>query len=174
MSSGATPGPACYGQGGKDPTVTDADLKQFVKENPTFLTVPENVLARTILVATVPSDDAAARKAKKAKAEGLRKQLLAGADFSKLAATMSDDPTRVRGGQLPALRRGQVTDTMFENAAFAQKEGEIGSIIETQYGFVILQVQKHTLANTLKLDDAWFTDPRPRATTAPATNRALP
>ncbi len=133
---------------------TDADLKQFVKENPTLLNIPENVVARTILVATVPSDDAAARKAKKAKAEGIRKQLLAGAEFGKLAATMSDDPTRTRGGQLPALRRGQVTDLVFEKAAFSQKEGEVGPIVETQYGFVILQVQKHTLATTLKLDDA--------------------
>jgi len=133
--------------------VTDADLKQFVKENPTLLSVPENVVARTILVATVPSDDAAARKAKKTKAEGLRKQLLAGADFGKLAATMSDDPTRTRGGQLPALRRGQVTDTMFEKAVFAQKEGEIGPVTETQYGYVILQVQKHTFPSTLKLED---------------------
>jgi parvulin-like peptidyl-prolyl isomerase len=137
----------------KVPAVTDADIKQFVKENPALLNVPENVLARTILVATVPSDDAAARKAKKVKAEGIRKQLLAGADFGKLAATLSDDPTRVRGGQLPALRRGQVTDSVFEKAAFSQKEGEIGPITETQYGYVILQVQKHTLAGTLKLDE---------------------
>lgn len=132
---------------------TDADIKQFVKDNPSLLTVPENVTARTILVATLPSDDAAARKAKKTKAEGIRKQLLNGADFGKLAATMSDDPTRTRGGQLPALRRGQVTDKVFENAAFIQKEGEIGPIVETQYGFVILQVQKHVKAGTIKLDE---------------------
>lgn len=137
----------------KVPAVTDADLKQFVKENPNLLNVPENVTARTILVAVVPSDDAAARKAKKAKAEGLRKQLLANADFGKLAATMSDDPTRGRGGQLPPLRRGQVTDKVFENAVFSQKEGEIGPVIETQYGYVILQVQKHVKAATIKLDE---------------------
>ena len=136
------------------PVAADADLKQFVKDNPTLLNVPENVIARTILVATVPSDDAAARKTKKAKAEGLRKQLLAGADFAKIAATQSDDPTRTSGGQLPALRRGQVTDSVFENAAFSQKEGDIGPVTETQYGYIILQVQKHTLASTLKLEDA--------------------
>ena len=137
----------------KVPAATDAELKQFATDNPTLLNIPENVIARTILVATVPSDDAAARKTKKAKADAIRKQLLAGADFAKIAATQSDDPTHTRGGQLPALRRGQVTDSVFENAAFSQKEGDIGSVIETQYGYVILQVQKHTLANTLKLDD---------------------
>jgi len=46
-----------------------------------------------------------------------------------------------------------VTDTMFEKAVFAQKEGEIGPVTETQYGFVILQVQKHTWPTTLKLED---------------------
>ncbi|MCX7009960.1 MAG: peptidylprolyl isomerase [Kiritimatiellaeota bacterium] len=132
---------------------TDADIKQFIKDNPTLLTVPENVTARTILVATLPSDDAAARKTKKAKAEGIRKQLLAGADFAKLAASVSDDPTRAHGGQLPSLRRGQVTDKIFENAAFSQKEGEIGPIVETQYGYVILQVQKHVKAGMIKLED---------------------
>lgn len=137
----------------KVPTVTDADLKQFAKDNPDLLKMPENVSARTILVAVLPADDAAARKAKKAKADGIRKQLLGGANFGQLAATMSDDPTRTNGGQLPALRRGQVTDKVFENAVFSQKEGDIGPVIETQYGYVILQVQKHVKATTLKLDD---------------------
>ncbi len=137
----------------KVPAVTDADLKQFVKDNPDLLKVPENVTARTILVAVLPADDAATRKAKKTKAEGIRKQLLGGASFEQLAATMSDDPTRTNGGQLPALRRGQVTDKVFEDAIFSQKEGALGPVVETQYGYVILQVQKHVQATTLKLDD---------------------
>jgi peptidyl-prolyl cis-trans isomerase C len=137
----------------KVPAATDADLKQFLKDNPDFLKVPENVTARTLLVAVRPADDAAARKTKKAKAEGLRKQLLGGANFGTLAATESDDPTRANGGQLPPLRRGQVTDKVFEEAAFSQKEGDIGPVIETQYGYVIIQVQKHVKASTLKFED---------------------
>lgn len=135
------------------PVATDADIKQFVQENPRLLQVPENVRVRTILVAILPSDDAAARKVKKTRAENIRKQLLNGADFAKLAMTMSDDPSRARGGQLPPLQRGVVPDKTFENAAFAQPVGGVGPVLETQYGYVLLQVQQHTPAGAIKLDD---------------------
>jgi len=36
-SAGSAPGPACYGQGGKDPTVTDADLALGLLDGDNFL-----------------------------------------------------------------------------------------------------------------------------------------
>ena len=135
------------------PAVTDADLKQFVKENPTLLHIPESVNARAILVATPPTDNAAARKTKQSRAAGLRKQLLGGADFAKLAATASDDPSRLHGGELPPIQRGMMPDKVFETAAFSQKVGELGPVLDTRYGYVILQVQKRTPVKVIKLDD---------------------
>ena len=132
---------------------TDVEIKQFLKDNPTLLNVPETVTVRTILVAVQPTDDAATRKTKKTRAEMIRKQLLNGADFAKLAAGMSDDPSKANGGQLPPLRRGRVPDKTFENAAFTQKVGEIGAVLDTQYGYALVQVQRHVPASTLKLDD---------------------
>ena len=132
---------------------TDGEINQFVKDNPNLLQVPETASMRIILVATQPADNAASRTTKKSRAEGIRKQLLAGADFAKLAATMSDDPSKTRGGQLPPLQRGVILDAKFETAAFGQKIGEISPVLETRFGFVVLQVQARTPAQTLKLDD---------------------
>ncbi len=50
-SAGAVPGPACYGQGGIEPTVTDADL------------VAGRISADTVLPSLGPVDEAAARQA---------------------------------------------------------------------------------------------------------------
>lgn len=132
---------------------TDVEINQFVKENPTLLQVPESVNARAILIAVKSTDDAATRKTKKSRAESLRKQVLGGIDFAKLAATASDDPSRTRGGALPVIQRGMMPDKVFETAAFNQKVGELGPVLDTRYGYVILQVQKRTPAKVLKLDE---------------------
>ena len=137
---------------------TDVEISQFVKDNPNLLQVPETASVRIILVATKPADTTASLATQKSRAEGIRKQLLAGADFAKLAATMSDDPSKTRGGQLPPLQRGVIPDALFETAAFGQKIGEISPVLDTHFGLVILQVQARTPAKTLKLDDVKVKD----------------
>jgi parvulin-like peptidyl-prolyl isomerase len=134
-------------------TATDVEINQFVKENPTLLHIPESVKARVILVATRPADDAATRKTKQSRAESLRRQVLGGADFAKLAATASDDPSRTQGGELPTLQRGMLPDKVLETAAFSQKPGELGPVLDTRFGYVLLQVQRRTPAKDLQLAD---------------------
>jgi peptidyl-prolyl cis-trans isomerase C len=53
--------------------------------------------ARHILVAVKPVDDEAAKAAKRQKIEGLRKELLEGADFAALAKEKSDCPSAKKG-----------------------------------------------------------------------------
>lgn len=137
----------------KAPRATDVEINQYVKENPALLNIPESASAHVILIATKPADDAAARKAKKNRAGSLRKQLLSGADFAKLASTASDDPSHARGGELPVIQRGVLPDKIFEAAVFSQKVGEIGPVLDTRYGYVILQVQQRTPAKVLKLNE---------------------
>ena len=138
----------------KATVATDVEITQFTRDNPRVLSVPENVTVRTILVAVQPGDDAATRKTKKTKADNTRMQLLTGGDFAKLAATVSDDPrSKLQGGLLPPLQRGMIKDKTFEDAAFTQKAGVIGPVLDTQFGYVILQVQQHAPPSLLKLDD---------------------
>jgi peptidyl-prolyl cis-trans isomerase C len=95
--------------------------------------------ARHILVKTDRADDAQAKAEKKKKAEDIRKQVADGADFAEMAKQHSDCPSKQRGGDLGPFPRGQM-DPVFEKAAFTQKPGELGPVIETRFGYHIIQV----------------------------------
>ena len=87
---------------------------------------------------------------KKKKIDDIRKQLLDGADFAKLAEEHSDCPSGKRaGGDLGKFGRGQMAPE-FEKAAFTQKPNEIGPVIETQFGFHIVQVLEKSAAGAKK------------------------
>ncbi|OQA26234.1 MAG: Foldase protein PrsA 1 precursor [Verrucomicrobia bacterium ADurb.Bin345] len=134
----------------KEPT--DEELGKFYEENAERFDVPETVSARHILVAVETTDTQEQRDAKKAKAEELREKLVAGSDFAEVAAESSDCPSKTRGGDLGTFGRGQMVQP-FEEAAFTQKIDEIGPVVETQFGYHIIQVQKHEDPRRLALDD---------------------
>ncbi len=67
-------------------------------------------------------------------------QLEGGANFAELASKYSDDPGSARlGGDLGWQRRGQFVPE-FEASAFTLEVGEVSEIVETEYGFHIIQL----------------------------------
>ena len=74
------------------------------------------------------------------KLSNFRKRVYNGEDFKVLAALYSDDPeTANNGGELGFMNRGQLV-TEFERAAFKLKDNEISEVIETKFGFHIIQM----------------------------------
>lgn len=70
----------------------------------------------------------------------IRARILKGERFSTLARIYSEDPgSATKGGELGFQGRGDYVPE-FEAAAFALKEGEISEVIETEYGFHIIQL----------------------------------
>jgi peptidyl-prolyl cis-trans isomerase SurA len=70
----------------------------------------------------------------------LRERVLKGEKFSMLATLYSQDPgSAKKGGELGFFSRGEMVSE-FESAAFALKPGEVSPIIETQFGFHIIQL----------------------------------
>ncbi|MEO8382527.1 MAG: peptidylprolyl isomerase [Acidobacteriota bacterium] len=109
----------------------------------------EQIKARHILIAFKGSPAAQEGKPElteeqaKAKADDLRKQLVAGAKFEELAQKESDDVgSGSRGGDLGEFNRGQMVPE-FEKAAFEAKVGEITPVVRTQFGFHIIRVDEH-------------------------------
>jgi peptidyl-prolyl cis-trans isomerase C len=131
---------------------TDKEITTFYQKNKDKFKMPESVHVRHILVAKAAGDDEKIKGEKKAKAEDLRKQLLGGADFAETARKSSDCPSKQAGGDLGTFTRGQMVKP-FEDAAFAQKKDEIGPVVETDFGYHIIQVLEKNSSKTLKLDN---------------------
>jgi peptidyl-prolyl cis-trans isomerase C len=131
--------------------ITDKETTKFYEKNKDKFTKPETVHARHILVSRVPEDTEKTLTDKKAKAEDLRKKLLEGADFADLAAKNSDCPSKQAGGDLGTFARGQMVKP-FEDAAFSQEKNAIGPVVETDFGFHIIQVLDHQVSQVVKLD----------------------
>lgn len=87
-----------------------------------------------------PPVSAEEKKDVRARLEGYRKAIMDGGDFSVYAALYSDDKsTAKKGGELDFFERGMMVPE-FEAVAFNLKPGEVSNVIETKFGFHILQL----------------------------------
>ncbi|MFH1969826.1 MAG: peptidylprolyl isomerase [Verrucomicrobiota bacterium] len=134
---------------------TDKEMKEFYEKNKSRLyEIPETVQARHILIAVNATDDAARKAVKKEKAEALRKQLIdsKGANFEKLAQDNSDCPSKAMGGDLGEFRKGQMVPA-FEVVAFSLKTNEISAVVETDFGYHVIQMIEHNSPRTVAFDE---------------------
>jgi parvulin-like peptidyl-prolyl isomerase len=101
---------------------TDQDIEQYYAQHPEY-------------------DPKVARQ----KAEDILKRARAGEDFAALAKQYSDDPgSKDKGGDLGWFGRGQMVK-QFEDAAFALKDNQISDIVESPFGYHIIQVTGHRM-----------------------------
>ena len=132
---------------------SDEEIQKFYDENKEGFTQGESVAASHILIKVDPADDDAAKAAKRARLEDLRKQILEGADFAELAQANSDCPSASSGGDLGSFGRGQMVPE-FEDAAFTQPVGSVGEIVETQFGFHLAKVTERQEAKAIDFGEA--------------------
>lgn len=79
-----------------------------------------------------------------AKAQDIRKQLQAGADFATIAKAESDDTgSAAKGGDLGTFRKGQMVP-QFDQAAFTVPVGQISEPVKTQFGYHIIKITDRT------------------------------
>jgi peptidyl-prolyl cis-trans isomerase SurA len=121
-------------------TVTPAEVRAFFNSIPTdslpFIN-SETELAHIVVEPPISAKEKANIKEKLTK---LRDRVNAGEDFGALAVAYSEDPGSSKlAGDLGFLGRGQLVPE-FEAAAFALKGKEISPIVETQFGFHIIQL----------------------------------
>ena len=132
--------------------VTDEAVKEFYDANPKEFTQPAGRLVSHILV-RVPADASEAVKTDaRAKAEGIRKTLLDGADFAKLAGEVSECLSRSRGGELGVIPRGREAKS-FEDAVYGQEIGAIGEVVESPVGFHVIKVTGEQEEKLFPFDD---------------------
>ena len=127
------------GQGAVE--VTEEEMRAFFEANRAALGErPATVTFKQVLMRVVPSDSA--RAVAVSRAEEIRDRARAGEDFAEIAAAYSQDPgSAAAGGDLGWFRRGQMAKA-FEEAAFALPEGVVSDVVETEFGFHIILVER--------------------------------
>ncbi|MFN2426114.1 MAG: SurA N-terminal domain-containing protein [Candidatus Binatia bacterium] len=121
--------------------VSDVDLNEYYELNKnTEFQNEEKIGARHILkkIAGDAGDDA--KKAARAAIEDIRTRLAEGGNFEEIAKAESDDTgSAVKGGDLGLFGRGRMVPA-FEAVAFASEVGATSEIVESDFGFHIIQV----------------------------------
>lgn len=125
----------------KNIVVSDADLKTYYEQNTARFGTKEERRASHILITAPASMPAAEREKAKAKAEQLLAEVKKAPNtFAEVARKNSQDPgSAEKGGDLDFVTRGAMVKP-FEDATFALKKGEISGIVETEFGYHIIQL----------------------------------
>lgn len=109
----------------------------------------EAVRARHILIRPEgdgPDWSEEAWDAARARAEELRQQLLAGADFEELAREHSADrASAVQGGDVGLFNRASPLVDEFKEAAFALEVGHISEPVRTAFGYHLIEVTERRI-----------------------------
>lgn len=136
-------------------TVSDADIKTYYDQNVSRYTVPEERRASHILISLKKDAPAAEQAAAKAKAEGLLAEVRKNpADFAKIAKANSQDTASAEmGGDLGYFGAGSMVKP-FEDAANKLKHGEISDLVQSDFGYHIIELTGIKPAQVKPLDDA--------------------
>jgi peptidyl-prolyl cis-trans isomerase D len=133
--------------------IPETDLRRDYEANKDHFRTPDRVKVRHILLKTTekPPDELPKIRAR---IDDILKQLKGGADFAALAKKNSEDPgSAVKGGDLDWVTHGQ-TVANFEKTAFSLKPKELSGVVQTEYGFHILQVMEKQDAKLKSFEEA--------------------
>ena len=120
--------------------VTPAEVKESyaLLSDAEIPTMPTQVEVAQIVIKPEITDDQKDNIRKKL--NNFRDRVYNGEDFKMLATLYSDDPgSAIKGGELGFVNRGDLVPE-FERAAFRLKEGEISKVVESQFGYHIVQL----------------------------------
>jgi peptidyl-prolyl cis-trans isomerase SurA len=127
-------------------TATEAEARADYDAHKADYVRPPTVHLSEIVIR---SQDASAT----ALARDLVRRARAGEDFAALARTYSQVPSRVSGGDLGELRRGELTGDL-EKIVFALPKGGVSDPIRTTEGFRILHVADRTEGSVVPFEEA--------------------
>lgn len=125
----------------KQIALNEADVKAYYEQNAARLSGGEERRASHVLLSVPEGSSAEAKATIRAKAEALQKELVQNPSrFAEVAKAQSQDPgSAANGGDLDYFARGAMVKP-FEDAAFALTKGAISEVVESDFGFHIIQL----------------------------------
>jgi peptidyl-prolyl cis-trans isomerase SurA len=127
-------------------SVNDQEIDQYLEQNRGKLEQGLPYHARNILIAPEGSSaEDAAWEAARIRAELIRQQIVAGADFAETARTSSRDASAKDGGDLGTLKRGELAVDI-ENEILKLAPGEVSQPYRSPLGYHLFKLEsKETL-----------------------------
>ena len=120
-------------------TVTPSEVKKFFSSIPADSLPYFNSEVEVGEIVYKPKVNPEERKKTIEKLESIRQRILDGEDFADLASKYSDDGSARGGGDLGWAKRGKYVPE-FEAAAFKLEQNEISPVVESEFGFHIIQM----------------------------------
>lgn len=125
------------------------EVRSYFDQNIQNYAVPEQRRARHVLISLIQGAPASVKDAARQKIESVRSKLLANPNaFEAVAKAESQDTGSARqGGDLGFFAYKDMVKP-FADAVFSLKKGEISQIIETEFGFHVIQLTDVKLGQT--------------------------
>src|SRR5581483_901513 len=150
--------------------VSEEEARKYYESHLNEFTTPPTVTLREILVSVASDQKGTINVGKdddaKEKAEKIRARAVAGESFEKLAADLSDSPSRSNAGLIGPISVKDLSPD-FQKLIETMKPGDITEPIRSQRGYQILKLESSTGAQTLpfeqareQISDRVFTDKR--------------
>jgi peptidyl-prolyl cis-trans isomerase D len=137
----------------KDITISDAEITGFYQTNQARYSRPDQRRARHILFRPEPGAPPATVDSVRGEAEKALERVRGGEDFAMLAKALSADrATADAGGDLGYFGRGQMVGA-FEQAVFGTPVGQFAPVVQTEFGFHVIQVTDARAAGVAPQDE---------------------
>jgi peptidyl-prolyl cis-trans isomerase SurA len=136
--------------------VSDDDAKAYYDAHKDEFTSPQEITLREIFV-SVPGDGTTINvgldEEAKAKIAEIRRRVLGGDSFEKLAADMSDAPSRANAGLIGPLNVNDLSPDL-KKLVSGMKVGDVTEVLRAPRGYQILKLESSKTAETLPFDQA--------------------
>jgi peptidyl-prolyl cis-trans isomerase SurA len=128
-------------------TVTDAEIQSFLRSQESRGEQADEYKLAHILVSVPEQATPDELKLRRTRAEGALAQLKSGSDFRQVAASFSDSPDALQGGEMGWRPAGRLP-SIFLDALRGMKIGEVSDVLRSPAGFHILKLADKRGSNT--------------------------
>jgi peptidyl-prolyl cis-trans isomerase SurA len=137
-------------------SVSEEEARAFYEQHREEFTTPSEITLREIFL-EVPTTDQGVNVAQdeeaRARAEDVRKRLLAGEPFPRLAGDVSAAPSKANGGLIGPIRSSELAPQLQELLG-KMKIGDITEVLRTPRGYQILKLESRTETRIRAFEDA--------------------
>jgi parvulin-like peptidyl-prolyl isomerase len=137
-------------------SVTEEEIRTYYENNRSEFTTPAEVTLREILISVPTSEkgiNVAQDEEARAKAEEVRKRILAGEPFPRLAGELSDSGSKANGGLIGPLKLSDL-DPRLQKVLNPLQVGQVTEVVQTSRGYQIFRMETRSETRSQSLEDA--------------------